>query len=397
MGKVSQMVADAAELSRHLDRDRCVDRLVRLVTTRSENPPGVEKEVADLTAAMCEELGLKVALHEGEPDRPSVVARWEAPSGPTLGYCSHIDTVPIGDGDLWSRDPLGASIEGRTLHGRGACDAKGPVASALEAVAILRDAGVELGGTLELELVADEETMGFKGTGYLVDEKIISPDLAIVGEPTSLRIVRAQRGASWMRVSTKGIATHGSAPERGVSAIRHMAEIVRRLEEALPDVSHPVLGGPSIGVGTIQGGVKVNIVPASCTIEIDRRSVPGETKETVIESVEAAVDLAREVFPDIDAKVEIMFYADPFEVSESARVVQEVAAAVGDAMGGEAELIGFRGASDARFIADTGADVVLCGPGDIALAHTAQESVDVDEVATGALAYAAAFARLLGS
>jgi succinyl-diaminopimelate desuccinylase len=397
MGKVSQMAPDAAELARHLDRDRCIDRLVRLVTTRSENPPGVEKEIADLTAGMCEELGLEVALYEGEPDRPSVVARWESSSGPTLGYCSHIDTVPIGDGDLWSRDPLGASIEGRTLHGRGACDAKGPVASALEAVAILRDADVELDGTLELELVADEETMGFKGTGYLVDEKIISPDIAIVGEPTSLRIVRAQRGAAWMRVSTKGVATHGSAPERGVSAIRHMTEIVRRLEEALPDVSHPVLGGPSIGVGTIHGGVKVNIVPASCTIEIDRRSVPGETKESVIESVEAAVDLAREVFPDIDAKVEIMFYADPFEVSESARVVQEVAAAVGDATGGAAELIGFRGASDARFIADAGADVVLCGPGDIALAHTARESVDLDEITTGAVAYAAAFARLLES
>jgi acetylornithine deacetylase/succinyl-diaminopimelate desuccinylase family protein len=391
------MAPSAADLLRHLDKDRCIERLVRLVSTRSENPPGVEKEVADVTAEMCAELGLDVSMHEGEPGRPSVVARWESSPGPTLGYCSHIDTVPIGDSTLWNRDPLGAAIEDGTLHGRGACDAKGPVASALEAVAILRAGGATFEGTLELELVADEETMGFKGTGYLVDEKIISPDLAIVGEPTSLRIVRAQRGAAWIRVTTKGVAGHGSAPERGVSAIRHMTEIVRRLEETLPDVEHPVLGGPSVSVGTIHGGVKVNIVPATCVIEIDRRSVPGETKDSVIRSVEAAVDLARQVYPNVDADIEVLFHADPFEIPESSQVVQEVATAVGDATGSEPVMMGFRGASDARFIADTGAEVVLCGPGDIALAHTASESVDLDEVTTAALAYAVAFARLLGA
>ncbi len=391
------MATNAADLSRHLDKGRCIERLTTLVSTRSENPPGVEKEVADITAEMCEEMGLDVSLYEGAPGRPSLVARWEASPGPTLGYCSHIDTVPIGDTALWGKDPLGASIEGSTLHGRGACDAKGPIASALEAVAILRDAGVDLAGTLELELVADEETMGFKGTGYLVDEKIISPTVAIVGEPTSLRIVRAQRGASWVRITTRGTAGHGSAPERGVSAIRHMAAIIGTLEETLPDVEHPVLGGPSISVGTIHGGVKVNIVPASCAIEVDRRSIPGETKESVIASIEAAIELARKVHPDIDAEVEVLFSADPFEIPESSRIVQEVASAVGDATGREPVLTGFRGASDARFIADTGAEVVLCGPGDIALAHTARESVDLDEVTTGALAYAVAFARLLGA
>jgi succinyl-diaminopimelate desuccinylase len=397
MQRVWQMTPTASDLSPYLNRGRLVDRLMRLVKTRSENPPGGEKEVADVTAAMCEDMGMRVGLHESEPGRPSVVARWEASPGPTLGYCSHIDTVPIGDPSLWSRDPLGADIEGETLHGRGACDAKGPIAAALEAVAILRDAGASPGGTLELELVADEETMGFKGAGYLVQEKIISPDLAIVGEPTSLRVVRAQRGAAWVRVTTKGVAMHGSAPERGVSAIRHMAEVVRRLDDAIPDVSHPILGGPSVSVGTIRGGTKINIVPASCTIEVDRRSVPGETKESVLESIRAAVDLAREVHPNIEADIELMFYADPFELHESSDVVREVASAVADATQRDAELIGFRGASDARFIADTGAQVVVCGPGDIGLAHTARESVDLNEVAVGALAYAVAFARLLGA
>ena len=389
------MTTSIGDIRAHIDRERLVERLRTLVSTPSENPPGNEAKVAEVVRAYCEDLGLSTSLHEGASNRPSVVARWEGKPGPTLGYCSHIDVVPAGDPSLWSEEPFGARVEGNTMHGRGACDAKGPVAAALEAVDALRRAGWEPTGTLELELVADEEAMGFKGAGFLVEQGIISPSAAIIGEPTSLRVVRAQRGACWLTVTTKGVATHGSAPERGVSAIKHMAEIVLRLEETLPDVTHPVLGGPSINVGLVNGGVKVNIVPASCEIKVDRRSVPGETQETVLASVQAAVDLAAERFPELEADVAFDFYAAPFEVSEDSNLVKEAAAAVEDSTGRPAELVGFRGASDARFLAEAGAEVIVLGPGDIALAHTARESVELDEVESAAAAYAAAFSRLL--
>jgi acetylornithine deacetylase/succinyl-diaminopimelate desuccinylase-like protein len=282
------------------------------------------------------------------------------------------------------------------MFGRGTSDAKGPIAAALEAVEILRRAGMDLHGTLELELVADEETMGFKGAGYLVDQQIVAPDIAIVGEPTSLRVVRAQRGACWIRITTNGVAAHGSAPERGISAVRHMAELVLRLEETLPDITHPVLGGPTVSVGTIRGGEKVNVIPASCTIEVDRRTVPGESEESVLETLNEAVEVARKRFPDMDAEIEIMFKSNPFEVDEDAELVQTVAQSMTDVTGREVELVGFRGASDARFLFEAGADVVVCGPGDITLAHTARESIDLDELEQGALGYALAFARLLG-
>ena len=142
-----------------------------------------------------------------------------------------------------------------------------------------------------------------------------------------------------------------------------MAEIVLHLEETLPDVSHEILGGPSINVGRIGGGEKVNIIPASCWIEVDRRSVPGESKGSLIAGVEKAVELARKRFPDIDATVTISQHADPYEVSADAPVVTAAAAAVTEVTGVTAELIGFRGASDARFIADTGADVIVLAPG----------------------------------
>ena len=389
------MTASIGDIRTHIDRDRLIERLRTLVSTPSENPPGNEAEVAGIVRGYCEGLGLSTSLHEGAPGRPSVVARWEGGPGPTIGYCSHIDVVPAGDPDLWAEDPFSARVEGNTMHGRGACDAKGPVAAALEAVDVLRHADWEPSGTLELELVADEEAMGFKGAGYLVEQGVIAPSMAIIGEPTSLRVVRAQRGACWLTVMTKGVATHGSAPERGVNAIKHMAEIVLRLEETLPDVNHPVLGGPSINVGMIRGGVKVNIVPASCEINIDRRSVPGESKDDVLASIQAAVDLARERFPELEADISFDFYAAPFEIPPDSRLVQDASRAVEDATGKPAELVGFRGASDARFLAEAGAEVIVLGPGDIALAHTARESVPLDEVEAAAGAYALAFARLL--
>jgi acetylornithine deacetylase/succinyl-diaminopimelate desuccinylase-like protein len=199
-----------------------------------------------------------------------------------------------------------------------------------------------------------------------------------------------------MRLTTRGVAGHGSAPERAVNAIVHMAEIVPRLEEALPDVVHPVLGGPSINVGTITGGVKVNVVPASCVVEIDRRSVPPETKEDVLASVQAAVDEAKRRRPKLDAELEVVFYGEPFEVPTDAPVVQVAAAAVAAATGEEPVLTGFRGASDARFLARAGAEVIVCGPGEIGLAHTARESIALAELERGAFLYALAFAQLLG-
>ena len=384
-------------LSEHVDRRRLTDRLARLVSIESENPPGREAEVAAATADYCRDLGLEVEVHELDRDRPSVVARWRGGPGPTVGYCSHLDVVPAGDRGAWGRDPYGAEIADGRMFGRGSSDAKGPMAAALEAIAVLRESGFEPSGTLELALVADEESGGFKGAAFLVEEKLIQPEVAIVGEPSALRIVRAQRGIAWSRITTKGVAAHGSAPERGVNAIVHMAAIVGALQETLPDITHPVVGGPTIGVGTIHGGDKVNMIPALCVAEIDRRTIPGETEEQVLAQFEAAIEKARATHPDVDATPEIVSWGSPFELRADAPLVETLAVAVAEVTGRDAEQIGFRGTSDARFLAEAGADVVVFGPGEIELAHTARESIDLDQLETGALCYALAFARLLGA
>jgi acetylornithine deacetylase/succinyl-diaminopimelate desuccinylase family protein len=390
------MSVAAADLSGYLDRSRLIDRLATLVGTESENPPGNEARVGEIAREMCEALDLKVDVHEAVPGRPNLIARWEGDPGPTLGFCSHLDVVPAGDRSLWTIDPYAAHIDDGKMYGRGSSDAKGPIAAALEAVAILQASGFTPRGCIELELVSDEESGGFKGAGYLAKAGIVHPDIAIVGEPTLLRVVRAQRGIAWSRLTTKGVAAHGSAPERGVNAIDHMAAIVRELKASLPDITHPVVGGPTISIGTIHGGEKLNIIPASCVIEIDRRTIPGETDEEVIAQFQAAIERARSDHPHIDATVEIVDSGMPFEVDQSSELVQTMAMAAEEATGRETEIIGFRGASDARFLVEAGAETIVFGPGDIAVAHTAREFIDLDGLADGAIAYALAFARLLG-
>jgi len=390
------MTPSAADIASVIDRDRLIGRLETLVRTPSENPPGEEAEAARVAANYCEALGFDVSLHELDPGRPSVVAKKVFGDGPTLCYCSHIDVVPAGEHDLWQHPPYAAHISDGQMHGRGSSDAKGPIAAALEAIEALNALGADLTGTFELALVADEEAMGFKGAAFLVEDEIVRPDLTIIGEPTALRIVRAQRGPCWLRVVTRGQAAHGSAPERGVNAIMHMAEIVSHLEETLPDITHDVVGGPSINVGTIQGGVKVNVVPAYCIAEIDRRSIPGETQESVVASIQAAIDMAARRYPEIDATIELPIYGKPFEVRDDSAVLASMIEAVTETKGVKAEVMGFRGSSDARFFDEAGSDVVVCGPGDITVAHTAREYIDLAELEQGAVAYASAFARLLG-
>jgi succinyl-diaminopimelate desuccinylase len=389
------MSTQGEQFSAAVDRDRLIGRLADLVRTPSENPPGDEAAAGAVTESYCRDLGLDVEVHQAEPGRPNVIARTGDRRGPTLTYCSHIDVVPAGNPELWDRDPYSAYIADGVMHGRGTADAKGPCAAALEAVNLLLEAGTELKGTLELAFVSDEEAMGFKGAGWLVEQRIVEPDLAMVGEPTSLRLVRAQRGANWIRLTTHGLAGHGSAPERGRNAINYMSEVVSHLESTVPDITHEVLGGPSINVGTITGGEKVNIIPASCSVEIDRRSIPGETPEDLIAQLEAAVELAKTRYPELTATVELMFAGMPFEVDPTSELVSTVADAIASVLDKPAELVGFRGASDARFMAEMGVPTVVLGPGDIAAAHTAGEHISLDELEACALIYARAFAGLL--
>lgn len=394
------MGTDAAELaqlvSEHVAEEELVGFLRDLVRAPSENPPGNEEAVADAATACLDRLGLGAERVEAEPGRVSVVASWGDGAGPTLLFNGHYDVVPAPDADAWPHPPFAGAVADGRLYGRGASDMKAGIAACLAAVSALQRAGLRPSGRLLMHFVADEEALGVHGTKYLLDNGwCAGVDECVVGEPTSLHLVTSERGVWWFRIATRGVSAHGSTPTLGVNAIEHMSRVVLAVQQMRFRKLHATLGAPSVNVGTIRGGSKVNMVPDRCEIEIDRRTLPGETPEEVTAEFRAVLDELAAGEPELRAELLPGLWAEASETPEGTSMVGLLAEAR-DAFGREGSEIGYGGATDARFLINQGGiPSVIFGPGDVSLAHTTGEHVELDQLLAGARIYAHAFARFL--
>ena len=370
-----------------------------LIAAPSENPGGTEDEVADVVTGILTDLGADIRIVRSEEGRPSVVARLGSGERPRLAWNGHLDTVPAGDPSTWSSGPFeGEVVDGR-LVGRGACDMKGPIAAALAAVAALRRAGLSLAGTLDLHLVADEELAGTHGTRVLRDEGLLDQDAAIVGEPSEMEIALAERGGAWVTAVAHGKAAHGSQPHLGVNAILTMSRFLLRLPEALPDRVHPLVGAPTVNVALVTGGSAPNVVPDRCEVEIDRRIVPGEEDpEEVLAPFRRLVeDLVAEQ-PETHIEISLKDWTEAAETTGDSAIASSIRDAIAAETGLPPPFVGFTGITDARFyINDAHIPTVIAGPGSLSLAHTANESIGVDEMVAAARAYARTFVGFLGT
>ena len=397
----SEAAADAAtaEAAEATDPDEVLRYARALIAAPSENPGGTEDEVADVAMGILTDLGADLQVVRSDDGRPSVVARIGSGERPCLAWNGHLDTVPAGDPSTWSSDPFeGAVIDGR-LIGRGACDMKGPIASALAAVAALRRAGLSLAGTLELHLVADEELAGIHGTKVLLDQGLLDQDAAIVGEPSEMEIALAERGGAWVKAVAHGKAAHGSQPNRGINAILTMSRFLLRLPEALPDRVHPLVGPPTVNVALVSGGSAPNVVPDRCEVEIDRRIVPGEEDpEEVLAPFRALVaDLVAER-PETHIDISLKDWTEAAETTGDSAIAALVRDAIAAETGAPPPFVGFTGITDARFyINDAHIPTVIAGPGSLSLAHTANESIGVEEMVVAARVYARVFVGFLGT
>jgi len=368
-----------------------------LIRVPSENPGGTEDAVAAVASDMLEELGASPAIVRSESGRPSVVARLGDGSRPRLAWNGHLDVVPAGDPSTWSRPPFGAEVADGRLVGRGAADMKGSIASALGAVAAIRRAGTEPAGTLDLHLAADEELTGLQGTKVLLERGFLDQDAAIVGEPTDLRLGLAERGGAWVTATAKGRSAHGSKPHLGVSAITSMARFLLRIEEVLPDLEHPLVGRPTVNAALIQGGSAPNVVADRCVVDVDRRLLPGESsREDVLAPFEGLASAIAAEHPEVDLSFALREWTDAAESDPSSIIADLCRAAVRDEGRDPADL-GFTGISDARFyINDVRIPTVILGPGSLDVAHTADESVAVEDLVAAARVYTRVFLGFLG-
>jgi len=320
--------------------------------------------------------------------RPNVIAKLDGKrSGRTLVLEAHMDTASeLG----MSRAPFQPVREGNRLYGRGSCDTKGGLAAMLHALKVLHDAEVRLNTSVVFVAAVDEE-YSFRGVVKFL-EKGIKADGAIVAEPTDLEAVVASKGVLRWRLRTRGRAAHSSKPQLGINAVAKMARIIVAMEERFPAIfqsrQHPLLGPPTLNVGVIQGGVQVNQVPDSCTIDLDRRMLPGETRESVWHEFETLLSELRACDPGLEAEMEQpMLEAYTLDTAPSERIVQVVSGVLREVTGHN-RLAGVPYGSDASALARAGIPSVILGPGSIDQAHAADEYVELDQVALAAEVYA---------
>ncbi|MGV3772970.1 MAG: M20 family metallopeptidase [Verrucomicrobiales bacterium] len=333
-----------------------------------------EIRMAHYLSALAAKAGLDVDLQEALPGRFNMVATLR-PTGAVkrrVLLAPHLDTV----GTATMPDSMfkPQKINGR-LHGRGACDTKGSVASMFQAVLNLAASPIRPSNTEVVFVGLIDEEDGQKGSRAFADrrEKF---DLAIVGEPTELKAITAHKGDLWLQIETSGKAAHGAKPHLGVNAVHEMAQVVVLLEtvyaEELGKRSHPVLGSPTVNVGSIQGGTQPNIVPAHCVISIDRRTIPGETERSVTQEISRLLKEHGLKARILNTKAAACL---PMETDLNLPLVRQFQASLR-----QKKTIGVDFFCDASVLAAAGIPSVVFGPGNIAQAHTADEWISIESL-----------------
>jgi acetylornithine deacetylase/succinyl-diaminopimelate desuccinylase-like protein len=338
------------------------------------HPLAGEKCVADFLATIAAKSGLKIEFQKVLPDRANFIARLR-PAGKIkqrILLAPHLDTVVATDEQFIPRRKNGR------LYGRGACDTKGSVASMLTALCELAESKSRPRETEIIFAGLIDEEHAQAGSRALAKSKI-KADLAIVGEFTSLRVVTAHKGSLWLQLTTHGRAAHGARPHLGKNAIHEMARIVEVLETdyaaQLRRRKHPLLGAGTVNVGLIAGGTQPNIVPDSCTIAIDRRTLPGETEAAVRREIAARLKSKKLSATISSAK---LAPALPLETDFKLPLVQKFLRCAGQSRPAGVDYF-----CDAAVLAAGGIPSVVFGPGNIAQAHTADEWVSLAELERG--------------
>ena len=262
-----------------------------LLAFNTINPPGMERACARHLGAMLEGAGFRLEYHEFAAGRTSLIAQVGGDDArPPICFTGHIDTVPLGAAH-WSHDAFAGETDGDRLYGRGSTDMKSGIA-AFVAAAIELAPRLARGPGVVLVITAGEE-IGCEGARYLADRELLDRAGAIVvAEPTANYPYVGHKGLAWFEIETRGVTAHGSMPELGDNAIVKMADVIRDLEGfRFPVDSHPVMGRPTLNVGTIHGGLNTNSVPDEARITVDARTVPG------IDHVELCRSLERLLAP----------------------------------------------------------------------------------------------------
>lgn len=316
-------------------------------------------------------------------------------------FDGHLDTVGVGDPEAWLSDPFKATKLGARLHGRGTADMKGAIAAMIAGIARLRDDPPACNIVVSAS-VAEELVEGY-ALGRVLDR--YPAKAVVIGEATGLRIARAQRGRAEILIQTRGIPAHSSTPQLGVNAVKAMAAVIYGLS-ALELPEDDLLGPAVLEVTDVMSHPYpgLSVIPERCDATFDRRLLVGETEESVLAEIEAALDRIKEGYPQLQAQESIAVdrftswtgaevvapnFAPAWRMADDAPIVQAAAGAL-EAVGLEPVLSHYAFCTNGSESAGRrGIPTIGFGPGDEAQAHTIDESVEIEELYRAADGYAA--------
>lgn len=368
-----------------------------LVRIDSRNPSlapdaAGEGEAARFLCTVLAEWGLEVTVIESLPGRPSVVARRRGSGGGrSLMFNGHLDVVGV---EGMTHAPFDAAERDGRLYGRGASDMKGGVAAMCAAAARLP----QLAGDVIVAAVCDEEWRSAGTTSLLAAG--VRADAAIVTEPTGLALMPAHKGFVWAGFQVHGRAAHGSRWDLGVDAIRAAGSLLGALDELentmLAARQHPLLGRPSLHASLIAGGTGMSTYPDQCSLRVERRTIPGESVDGVRRELEDVIRRARTARGALAADLDILFAQPPSDVAVDAPVVRALAAVLRE-RGMQADCAGMSAWTDAALLNQAGIPAVCFGPGDMGLAHAAEEYIDTAQIERASDVLVALAARWSGA
>jgi succinyl-diaminopimelate desuccinylase len=339
-----------------------------LIRLRSVNPPGNEEACARLVGGVLGDAGFAVTAHSFAEDRTSIVASLPG-SGDRAPICftGHLDTVPLGAAP-WERDPLAAEIDGDRLYGRGSSDMKSGIAALVTAARELARLPNRKSG-LVLIFTAGEET-GCDGARHLASLPDVLPKVGalVVGEPTGNDPMIGHKGALWLKAVFRGVTAHGSMPELGDNAVLKAARSVLRLSgHRFHAEAHHHLGRPSLNIGSLHGGMNVNSVPDQAEVQIDIRTVPGQSNETIRQEIANLLEEGHALTRMVDVGC---VASDP-----QTEWISEVFDLCEQRLGGRVVPRGVPFFTDASVLTPAMNDVptLILGPGETAMAHKTDE------------------------
>ncbi len=346
--------------------------------TLSPDGPG-ERDVALALGRVLEEWGFSVELSDSGSNRPNLIARIGPSSGAAIMFAGHLDTVGV---EGMTHDPFSGDMSNGRIYGRGSCDMKSGVAAmCVAALKASRKAGSDAKRQIIIAAVTDEEYESL-GMHAMLDAGIRA-EYAVLTEPTRLAICPAHRGFVWSEIEFTGRAAHGSRWDIGIDAIRHAGLVLAGIDEldagALQNRKHELLGRGSIHASTIVGGIGMSTYPDKCILRIERRTIPGESADDSLAELRAICENVRTRRPELDATVRLIAAQEPSDVKVEAPVVRMLSNALAKE-DLDSRIEGLSAWTDAALLNASGISAVCFGPGDIALAHSAEEFVPVDEI-----------------